>query len=169
MNKLKYMKESLIACAESQMCHLETVDAKELGEVIDMIKDLEEAIYYRTITEAMNSKEYSDYELDEHEGKMYYMGPGNKNRHTKNHEYEKEYPVEMRDYREGRSPASRKMYMENKEIHADKATQMRELEKYMSELTQDLLEMIENSSADERQYMEKKLTMMASKIGQMNG
>jgi hypothetical protein len=32
---------------------LSEVDTKELGEAIDMIKDLEEAIYYCTVTEAM--------------------------------------------------------------------------------------------------------------------
>ena len=32
------------------MTHLEQADTKELGEAIDMIKDLEEAIYYKTIT-----------------------------------------------------------------------------------------------------------------------
>ena len=37
------------------MSNLQQVDAKELGEVIDMVKDIEEAIYYCTITEAMNS------------------------------------------------------------------------------------------------------------------
>jgi hypothetical protein len=57
MDVLKSMKDTLMCCAQGQMAHLETVDAKELGEVIDMIKDLEEAIYYCTITEAMNAKE----------------------------------------------------------------------------------------------------------------
>jgi hypothetical protein len=38
------------------MDHLECVDAKELGEVIDMIKDVEEAMYYHTIVEAMEGK-----------------------------------------------------------------------------------------------------------------
>ena len=59
MKRLKTMKEMLMACAEGQMQHLEEVDAEELGEVIDMIKDIEEAIYYCTVTEAMNKpKEY---------------------------------------------------------------------------------------------------------------
>ena len=34
-----------------------------------------------------------------------------------------EYPIEMRDYREGRSPIARKMYMESKEMHQDPAAQ----------------------------------------------
>lgn len=41
---------------------------------------------------------------------------------------------------------SRKSYMESKETHQDKATQVRELEKYISELTTDITEMIEGAS-----------------------
>lgn len=53
MKRLHHMKESLMAEVQAQMNHLECVNTKELGEAIDMIKDLSEAIYYCTITEAM--------------------------------------------------------------------------------------------------------------------
>lgn len=43
----------LLGCIEGQMAHLEEVDTEELGDVIDMVKDLEEAIYYCTVVEAM--------------------------------------------------------------------------------------------------------------------
>ena len=56
MEQLKSMKQCLIACAQAQMNNLQNVDAKELGEVIDMIKDLEEACYYATITKAMTEE-----------------------------------------------------------------------------------------------------------------
>ena len=52
--KLKWMKDCLICTVENQLCHLDEVDTEELGDAIDMIKDLEEAIYYCTVTEAMN-------------------------------------------------------------------------------------------------------------------
>lgn len=58
MEKLKQMKEALMGCVQSQIYgNLESVDAKELGEAVDMIKDLSEAIYYCTITEAMEKEE----------------------------------------------------------------------------------------------------------------
>ena len=41
---------------------------------------------------------------------------------------------------------------------------MHELEKYMQELTGDLMEMIEGASADEKQMLQKKLSMLATKI-----
>ena len=46
MERLKAMKEVFMCAVESQMYNLSEVDAEELGEVVDMIKDLEEAMYY---------------------------------------------------------------------------------------------------------------------------
>ena len=40
MDKLKNVKECLMAQLQAQMGNLAQVDAKELGEVVDMIKDL---------------------------------------------------------------------------------------------------------------------------------
>ena len=55
VKRLEQMKECLVSCVQNQISgHLDQVDTKELGEAIDMIKDLEEAIYYCTITKAMN-------------------------------------------------------------------------------------------------------------------
>ena len=57
MERLKTIKNNLISCVEGQMANLQTVDTKELGEAVDMIKDIEEAIYYCTITKAINEQE----------------------------------------------------------------------------------------------------------------
>jgi hypothetical protein len=57
MERMKSIKETLLNRVLSETSHLDSVDTKELGEVIDMIKDMEEAIYYCTITKAMNEKE----------------------------------------------------------------------------------------------------------------
>jgi hypothetical protein len=40
--------------------------------------------------------------------------------------------------------------MEAKEMQKDKAMQMRELEKYMQELSSDIVEMIQDSSPEEK-------------------
>ena len=47
---LKTMKEQLTSCVQGQLADISKVDAHELGEAVDMIKDLAEAIYYCTIT-----------------------------------------------------------------------------------------------------------------------
>lgn len=57
MENLKKMKECLIGVAENQVYgNIEKVNAQELGEVMDMIKDLSEAVYYCTITESMEKQ-----------------------------------------------------------------------------------------------------------------
>ena len=89
MERLKTIKNNLISCVEGQMANLQTVDTKELGEAVDMIKDIEEAIYYCTITKAMNEQEkekekyytekmYPDYyrDMDNPYEKRYYAGGG---------------------------------------------------------------------------------------------
>ena len=74
----------------------------------------------------------------------------------------------MRDSREGRSPKSRRMYMESKQTHQDKIAQMRELEKYVQELTQDIVEMVEDASPEEKQYLSKRVTALGNKLSQLN-
>jgi len=57
IDNLKTMKEQLMSCVQGQLGDLSKVDAHELGEAVDMIKDLSEAIYYCTITESMEKSE----------------------------------------------------------------------------------------------------------------
>lgn len=62
MEQLKHMKKKLIECAYEEINHnLEALDTKELGEVIDMIKDLEMAIYYHTITHSTDEMEHKEH------------------------------------------------------------------------------------------------------------
>lgn len=177
MEELKRIKEQLIGQVQAQMSNLPCVDAQELGEVIDMIKDLEEAMYYCTIIEAMEAnEEYSTtHYYDDKYSKKY-----PKTKRTVHHPveddieewdyYEREYePILTRDSREGKSPQRRKMYMESKALHKDKTTQLKELDKYIQDLSSDIVEMIEDASDDERAYLEKKISALATKIGQMNG
>ena len=155
MERLKSMKNTLMGCVESQLAHLDSVDAQELGEAVDMIKDLEEAMYYHTIRESMEETK-DERKIDKQYGRMYYYEP------TK---YTETRPFpEMRDSREGVSPMSRRMYMESKEMHKDKNTQMKELEKYMQELTRDIMEMIADASIEEKQILQQRISTLDSKI-----
>ena len=74
------------------------------------------------------------------------------------------YPSEFRDVREGRSPISRKMYMESKEMHKGTPQQMKELEKYIQELSQDVIEMIKDATPEEKVMLQQKLSTLATKI-----
>ena len=177
MERLKNIKNSLISCVESQMGDLRNADAQELGEVIDMVKDMEEAIYYCTITKAMEEnkeeekyrKHYREYlprevyypsewerDIDKRFGRMYFT--------DSSQPIHSSYPSEFRDVREGRSPISRKMYMESKEMHKGTPQQMKELEKYIQELSQDIVEMIKDATPEEKVMLQQKLSTLATKI-----
>ena len=148
-HKLEHMKDVLICAVEHEINNLENANCKELGEAIDMIKDLEEAIYYCTITEAMG----------ENRNKYDYNKINSNGHYNESSEDSNQYC--------GNSYKNRKMYMEAKSMKKDKATQLRELEKYLQELSNDIIEMIQDSTLEEKQYLEKKITALATKIGAM--
>lgn len=226
MEKLKMMKESLIACAQTQMGNLQNVDAKELGEAIDMIKDLEEAIYYCTITKAMEDKDksegkehhqpypmervmmypvmynangtgagmrgfeepmynrmygghlydpYLEQQMDRYKepGMMYYSNgsgsaggnsSGGSSSSNSGASGSRNYPMEIRDAREGRSGIRRRYYMEAKEDKHATPVKMKELEEYLKELSEDITEMIEGASPEEKTVLQQKLVNLANKV-----
>lgn len=50
-DRLKHIEGTLLCIVEAHIEELEKIDTKELGEVIDMIKDLEQATYYHCLSE----------------------------------------------------------------------------------------------------------------------
>lgn len=194
MEDLKTMKKTLMAAACGQMGDLANVDAHELGEVVDMIKDLEEACYYHTIVEAMEEtdeygrKKYfreipyypnSMYDRDRYKTdepyRMYYHGDRAGIRMREDERWggyddavgpyrETKIPTVKRDSREGRSGLSRKGYMEAKEGHLDKESKMKELERYMSDITQDVAELLTDLSQEERDMVRNKMAGLVNRI-----
>ena len=194
MEQLKNMKENLVSIIQAQMGNLQATDTKELGEAIDMVKDLSEAIYYCSIVKAMEEKEeenkymsktqmnYPMYynggnrNYDGMDGRMWYNGGnynyannsgGNNARGGGSRGYSDGWvmaPFDVRDYREGKSYNSRRNYMESKELHHDKAKQMQELDRYAQELTDDILEMIHGATPEEKINLSQKITELANKI-----
>ena len=170
MNHLKSMKEQLICKVQEQFDHLDVVNTEELGEVIDMIKDIAEAEYYCTITKAMEEKDkeersdniyyhtmpYPDYDRE----RMHYSGSKGNGSEKSAHISE----MMAHDPREGRAKNSRKMYMESKEIHKDAATQMKDLEKYLQDLSDDIAEMIQDATPQEKQVLQQKIATLSTKI-----
>ena len=221
LERLQALKHNLMCTIESQMCNVYEADAEELKCAIDMLKDIEEAMYYCTITDAMQEKDKKEFEYknqrqennnDSNHSFSYYTPMmtyanegGNNNRSyytpstyaasgggsgssSNNSGGGRSYYTPPIHYNDGgrmyypggdeynsrihgengdRVAQSRRMYMEAKSNQGDKATQMRELEKYMQELSQDIVDMIQDASPEERQYLEKKMNTLASKIGQM--
>lgn len=192
MERLKSIKDNLIAAVQCQ--DISSADAKEMGEVVDMIKDIEEAIYYCTITKAMEEKypeqsmyygrrgggihgyiPYMDYRpeiyRDMDYDRMYYtesgmaQTPSGRYSGSVSQRTKMEAPVRIYDSREGRSGMARRNYMEGKEMHHNQDTQMQELKKYMQELSEDITEMIQDASPDEKLLLKQKLTSLTQKLG----
>ena len=188
IEEMKTMKTQLMSCIQSQMGDLSKTDTHELGEAIDMVKDLSEAIYYCTITESMEKSDqmkggntvnyytmpaYRD--MERTGGYMYYptggqgQGQGSSSMGTSggsgSTSYYTEFPYSaMRDPREGRAPMRRRMYMEGKEQHKDTTSQLHELQAYLEQLTNDITEMISDASREEKTTLREKMMSLANKI-----
>lgn len=190
---LKTIKQQLISCVQGQVGDLSKVDTHELGEAIDMIKDLSEAIYYCTITDSMEKADSKEEKvinnmnyyttpyvnndnpyrnLEQSSGYMYYTSPGTTSSSSGGAQGASRgtnnstsyYTDMMRDPREGRAAVRRRMYMEGKEQHKDTTSQLRELEAYLQELSTDITEMIKDASPEERATLHQKMSTLADKI-----
>ena len=180
MEELKTMKQQFISAVQGELARgINKVDAHEMGEVVDMIKDLSEAIYYCSVTDAMDkssqedkeyymekympSKYYTPYpryydernrDMEMYSGRMYFTEPKVNVSTRSNY---------ARDMREGRSPMSRRMFMETKNSGSAESS-MKELEHYLKDLSEDIVEMIENLNNEERIIVKQKLSALANKI-----
>ena len=179
MEDLKNIKKCLVSQVQGQLGDLKKVNAKEMGEVIDMIKDLEEAMYYCEITKAMEkSQEEKEQGMNVNyymESPMYYCDRSSSSTTTSGNvrpyvPYMEYAPYMMRDkqWRDERfgdkSGMSRRMYMEGKHSHGDQQQSMKELEYYIKDLGDDLTDMIKESSPEEKQVLSTKLQQLATKI-----
>lgn len=206
IERIHEMLEKLTECAKTQFDKgVSNVDTCEMGAVTDMIKDLSEAEYYRTLTNAMNDSDtegvlemfdrygtgrryYDHYrytdgrfapkghgtyrrgyseppyyhmtpeqyrDMDRYDGRMYFT--------------ETSASSKMRDAREGKSGISRKTYMENKELHKanttqDKEAKVHDLGNYMTDLANDMAEIISDATPEEKTMLKNKLTALVAKI-----
>lgn len=61
VKRMYCMIEKLAECAEKQFdAGIENIDTAEMGQVVDMMKDLAEAMYYRELTKAMQEFDAED-------------------------------------------------------------------------------------------------------------
>lgn len=61
VKRMYCMIEKLAECAEKQFdAGIENIDTSEMGQVVDMMKDLAEAMYYRELTKAMQEFDAED-------------------------------------------------------------------------------------------------------------
>lgn len=65
---------------------------------------------------------------------------------------------------DGEAVRTAQMIVTPAELHHDQAKKLKELEEYMQELNADILEMIEGASQEEKQLLQKKIALLATKI-----
>lgn len=143
MERLNKIQHCLIEAVECQMGDLCNVDAEELGEVIDMIKDIEEAKYYCAKREYLPTgdgimKDYQAMTAETHEN-------------VKEHAHE-----------------SSKRHKDHKEKIHDPSKKIEELERYMQEITTDIVDMVKDATPEERQLLHNRIVALGAKIEQLN-
>ena len=167
VKRIHEMIEKLTKCAEMEFEKgVENINAEEMGEVTDMIKDLAEAEYYAKISKAMDESEYGeDYDYmgayDEHSRKGYRGQPrDSKGRYMSRRRMGYEAPMhimpdmdynaeEMRDMdrMDGRMYYTEPMHSTHSESRYDKARRG-----YMESK-----EMHKDNSAESKQHKMKEL------------
>ena len=174
MNSLKEIKEQLVIQVQNQMGNLECVNTKELGEVIDMIKDLSKAIYYCEVSKQMEEADESrKMGKGEDYSQSFNMGSGqgevtashNPTKSINNsHDSEGNNSIYLRNEWEGKSPITRKIYMESKMMGHDVSKTSKELENYMQDLINDMMEILNKTSSEEKTIIQKKINTLVAKI-----
>lgn len=135
MHRLTEIQKCLISMVECQMAHPDQVDTEELGEVIDMIKDISETKYY--CTKELETKQ----------------------------KYENMKPFEMTyNTRDEKSSQYRKMYMDSKELHKPAEEQIHDLREYLKELSEDITEMVAKATKEEKVMLQNKLIELSKRV-----
>lgn len=179
IENLKTMKDQIMSCVQGQLSDISRVNSKELGEAIDMIKDLSEAIYYCTIVDSMEKADKEEKQVNNinyystavPETYKYHSTETPLKTATMYYPYMNDNVFHYssatdtwRDPNEGRSPIRRRMYMEGQKKHNAPSSQMKELETYLQELSSDITEMIRDASQEEKALLRQKMTTLADKI-----
>lgn len=187
-NRICSIKERTLSLLEMGLTQdIANIDAKELGELMDIVKDCcetikydEETKYYKKVVEAMeenaSAEKLGEY-LPETEGKYYtrlrdahgkYMYSKMPDDRYDNMYLNRMYYTPMydntkignTDYRNGKAYISRRGYMEANE-KGDIDTASKELEKYFKDLGIDITEMISNMSTSDKQIVKRKIEQLA--------
>lgn len=109
-----------------------------------------------------------DYDRMYYSGKGAYPRPAGLEMGNAKHFYGGDSDM-MRDSREGKAGAYRKAYMETKELHKgntqqDKEAKMKDLDTYMKELGEDVLELVHDMTPEEKTLLKTKMTTLVTKL-----
>jgi len=211
IENMKSIEETLASKIKAEFDNgIECINTEEMGAAIDMLKDIETALYHATVTHAMEEygdtdteqdyarRYYDDYrysngryaqkghgvrrgydeppyyhmttddyrtweqnrDIDRKSGKMYFSEPitADGTRYSPSGEYtESQYETRKR------------AYTESKELHKantpeDKQAKMKDLEDYMRTIADDISEMLNTATAEEKNLVRSKVQTIAQKL-----
>lgn len=200
MERLKAMEERALCLAEQGLNQdVSSINANELGEIIDVCKDIAETKYYCSVVKAMEESDEAEKYMEKYLPEMAYarnytpyydyatigcggrprrgysstsngnMGGNNGSYMRGRRNYMPTYDMyeDMDDYHDmfdGESWKYRRNYMENKSVHGKEKDAQKELDEYVKSLTDDILDMIKNSTTQEKAILKQKITTLANKI-----
>lgn len=209
IERLKSMEERAMCLAEQGLNQdVSAINAKELGEIIDVVKDLAETKYYCSVTKAMEESEEAEKYMKKYlpemayarrdPGERYYtVGRGGRPRmsryddsnmgsytdatgmnnssgrrnYTQPHEYMMDdmmYPEMYNSHYDnkydGDSWKYRRTYMEYKHDHGKDYDSTKELDEYLKSLTDDIMDMVEKTTPQEKAMLKQKINTLATKI-----
>lgn len=157
---------------------IECIDVCEMAQAADMLKDLAAAEYHSRICIAMQTAD-----TEENDSRRGYKEP--------NYHSDPFYQMSIDDYREweknrdmdryrgkmyfsepilkSKYDRTRRAYTESKEIHKgntpeDKQAKMKDLEEFMRTVADDISEILNNSTLEEKNLAKTKIQTMAQKI-----
>lgn len=187
--KLAKMEERLVDCLSSQIdMGIDKVDTEEAYKVVDIIKDLAEAKYYCTVTEAM--EEGSEEDVRYYRGRsrdsrgryMYTMTPEMYREHDPKYYRDMDRAqgrmyytgiandaVTSPEMMESRYDEARRNYTETKAMHTgnndmDNQANMKSLEKIANVFNEDITEMIPKMTPSEKTMLKQKLTGIMGRL-----
>lgn len=162
--RIEGLKSQLLSAIEAQFADIKSADSKELGEAMDMLKDLSEFCYYTTVTESMkkNSDSKNEQYMNKYlpETQRYYTRPMMMDDRYDTAYRNRMYYSTIHNTNDGRAYISRRGYMEA----SDQDSKYQELEKYMHDLADDISEMVIDMDDDDKVQVKHKLTQLIQKI-----
>ena len=164
MERIARIKDDLIAMVEEQVARggLHNIDTHELGDVVDMIKDLAEACYYcekakeaKMCNEEMEYDEYDYRDRDRKTGRMFYPGGNSGSRGGNSGSRGGSYNTTA--YARGMR-GGRRGFSENNPMDS------REIEHYINDLSEELIDMLRDINPEDKAVFQQKISSLANKI-----
>lgn len=165
IDMIKDLSEAIYYCTITKSMEEAEEEKEEMMKMMKYSQQNDQGNSQMYYSERKREPYYMPRDMDRGEGRLYYDGSGvSSGNNTRGGNRGHSEPTYERDPKEGRAPERRRMYMESKQMHTDKATHLKELDSYAHELTNDILEMIQDASPEEKQALKKKIIELTGKM-----